>query len=79
MRGERGIMCRFDPENPWGFIFSADRERKPETAGGHEPFHSLARPVRARPGQTLHYETVEFSVTLVRRGRVTPEGHNYSL
>jgi hypothetical protein len=79
MRGERGIMCRFDPENPWGFTFSAGSEGKLETAGGHEPFGGLVRQARVRPGPALHYETVEFSVTLVRLGRVNREGHDCSL
>ena len=79
MRGERGIMCRFDPENRWGSIFSAGKELKPETAGGHEPLQGQARPVRAVIRRILHYETEEFSVRLVRRGRVNREGRDYSL
>ena len=79
MRAERGIMCKFDPENPWGLIFSAGRERKPEAVGAHELFEGLARPVRTSTGPTLHYETEEFSVTLIRLGRVNREGRDYSL
>ena len=79
MRGERGIMCRFDPENPWGFIFSAGGEPKSDTAGEHEPLRALARPVRAGIRPILHYETEEFTITLVRRGRVNHEGRDYSL
>jgi len=73
MPGERGIMCRFDPENPWGFIFSASRELKPE------PLRDLTQPMRAGIRPTLQYGTEEFSITLVRRGRVNREGRDYSL